>query len=127
MELEKKKAIKYIHVLKNQARITDDNYRLLLKSKFNKKSSIELTEAQTSVLIRLLKEFVAKDKGTGKQVAKFNILFKKVFGENKDKKEFIKEQTGRDTSVYNLTKKEYNNLITALQRIEEWQKKEVLE
>lgn len=124
MKLEKKKAIKYIHVLKSQAGISDENYRTILNARFNKESSKELTEAQASVLIKILKELVAEDKGTGKQVAKFNILFKRVFGDNKDKKEFIKEQTGRNVSIYSLTKKEYNNLITALQKIEEWQKKD---
>jgi phage gp16-like protein len=124
MKLEKKKAIKYIHVLKSQAGISDENYRTILNARFNKESSKELTEAQASVLIKILKGLVAEDKGTGKQVAKFNILFKRVFGDNKDKKEFIKEQTGRNVSIYSLTKKEYNNLITALQKIEEWQKKD---
>lgn len=124
MKLEKKKAIKYIHVLKSQAGISDENYRTILNARFNKESSKELTEAQASVLIKILKGLVAEDKGTGKQVAKFNILFKRVFGDNKDKKEFIKEQTGRNVSIYSLTKKEYNNLITALEKIEEWQKKD---
>ena len=124
MKLEKKKAIKYIHVLKSQAGISDENYRTILNARFNKESSKELNEAQASVLIKILKGLVAEDKGTGKQVAKFNILFKRVFGDNKDKKEFIKEQTGRNVSIYSLTKKEYNNLITALQKIEEWQKKD---
>ena len=124
MKLEKKKAIKYIHVLKSQAGISDENYRTILNARFNKESSKELTEAQASVLIKILKGLVAEDKGTGKQVAKFNILFKRVFGDNKDKKEFIKEQTGRNVSIYSLTKKEYNNLITALQKIEDWQKKD---
>ena len=124
MKLEKKKAIKYIDVVKSEAGISDENYRTILNARFNKESSKELTEAQASVLIKILKGLVAEDKGTGKQVAKFNILFKRVFGDNKDKKEFIKEQTGRNVSIYSLTKKEYNNLITALQKIEEWQKKD---
>ena len=80
MKLEKKKAIKYIHVLKSQAGISDENYRTILNARFNKESSKELNEAQASVLIKILKGLVAEDKGTGKQVAKFNILFKRVFG-----------------------------------------------
>ena len=50
----KKHQIKYIHTLKHKASLTDEYYRLLLNSKFNKNSCKDLTEAQASVLITLL-------------------------------------------------------------------------
>jgi len=39
----KKHQIKYIHTLKNKAGLKDEDYRLLLKSKFNKNSSKDLS------------------------------------------------------------------------------------
>ena len=54
MKEKKKHQIKYIHTLKYKANLTDEYYRLLLSSKFNKDSCKDLTEAQASVLITLL-------------------------------------------------------------------------
>lgn len=116
----KKGQIKYIHVLKSEARISDEDYRTLLKSKFNKKSCTGLTEAQASVLIRILKGFTTKDRATAKQIAKFNILFENTYGNTKDKKEFIREQTGYNIGLYNLTGRECSKLIVALEKIKRW-------
>lgn len=116
-----KEQIKTIHILKNRNNVSDDYYRVLLGSKFNKPSCKDLTEAQASVLISLLKR-LGTDLATDKQIGKFNVLFKKCFKE-KDKAEFIRRQLGKGKNEKNMTVKECSKLIYELEQIIDWQRK----
>ena len=100
----KKHQIKYIHTLKHKAGLKDEDYRLLLKSKFNKN-------------YRLINDYA-----TEKQKNKLNTLYSKVYKE-KDKKEFIEHYLGKDKTMDNMTVKECSKLIYVLEEILEWQEK----
>ena len=54
MEKIKNGQIKYIHILKSKLNLKDENYRVLLESKFNKKTSKDLSSKQAEVLIKIL-------------------------------------------------------------------------
>lgn len=120
----KKHQIKYIHTLKHKAGLKDEDYRLLLKSKFNKNSSKDLSYNQAEILIKILDRLI-NDYATEKQKNKLNTLYSKVYKE-KDKKEFIKHYLGRDKTMDNMTVKECSKLIYVLEEILEWQEKRKL-
>ena len=54
MEKIKNGQIKYIHILKNKLNLKDETYRTLLNSKFNKKTSKDLSSKQAEILIKIL-------------------------------------------------------------------------
>ena len=120
----KKHQIKYIHTLKHKAGLKDEDYRLLLKSKFNKNSSKDLSYNQAEILIKILERLI-DNYATEKQKNKLNSLYSKVYKE-KDKKEFIKHYLGRDKTMDNMTVKECSKLIYVLEEILEWQEKRKL-
>ena len=120
----KKHQIKYIHLLKSKAGLKDEDYRLLLKSKFNKNSSKDLSYNQAEILIKILDRLI-NDYATEKQINKFNNLYNKVYYE-KDKKEFIEQYLGKDKTVENMTVKDCSKLIYILEEIVEWQEKRKL-
>ena len=117
----KKHQIKYIHTLKHKANLKDEEYRALLKSKFNKESSKDLSYNQAEVLIKILERLI-DNYATEKQMNKFNILYSKVYYE-KDKQEFIEQYLGKDKTVDNMTVKECSKLIYVLEEIVDWQEK----
>ena len=117
----KKHQIKYIHTLKHKASLKDEEYRALLKSKFNKESSKDLSYNQAEVLIKILERLI-NNYATEKQINKFNNLYNKVYYE-KEKKEFIEQYLGKDKTVENMTVKDCSKLIYILEEIVEWQEK----
>lgn len=117
----KKHQIKYIHTLKHKASLKDEEYRALLKSKFNKESSKDLSYNQAEVLIKILERLI-NNYATEKQINKFNNLYNKGYYE-KDKKEFIEQYLGKDKTVENMTVKDCSKLIYILEEIVEWQEK----
>ena len=121
MEKIKKHQIKYIHTLKHKASLKDEEYRALLKSKFNKESSKNLSYNQAEVLIKILERLI-NNYATEKQINKFNNLYNKVYYE-KDKKEFIEQYLGKDKTVENMTVKDCSKLIYILEEIVDWQEK----
>lgn len=121
MKKIEKHQIKYIHVLKHKAVLKDEDYRLLLKSKFNKSSSKDLSYNQAEILIKILERLI-DNYATEKQMNKFNILYSKVYYE-KDKQEFIEQYLGKDKTVDNMTVKECSKLIYVLEEIVDWQEK----
>lgn len=121
MEKIKNGQIKYIHILKNKLNLKDEDYRSLLESKFNKKTSKDLSSKQAEVLIKLLERLI-NNYATEKQINKFNNLYNKVYYE-KDKKEFIEQYLGKDKTVENMTVKDCSKLIYILEEIVEWQEK----
>jgi len=120
----KKHQIKYIHTLKHKARLKDEEYRVLLKSKFNKESSKDLSYNQAEILIKIFERLI-NNYATEKQINKFNTLYSKVYYE-KDKKEFIEQYLGKDKTVDNMTVKECSKLIYILEEIVDWQEKRKL-
>ena len=112
------KKISYVYNLK------DEDYRLLLKSKFNKNSSKDLSYNQAEILIKILDRLI-NDYATEKQKNKLNTLYSKVYKE-KDKKEFIEHYLGKDKTMDNMTVKECSKLIYVLEEILEWQEKRKL-
>ncbi len=112
--------IKKIHILKSKARLQDENYREILKDRFNVNTSLGLTQAQASKLIEILNRLAGNiDLASKKQLGKFNIMFKKVY-KHKEKKEYIKKQLGYYKKENYLTKKECSKLISGLEEIEKW-------
>ena len=121
MEKIKNGQIKYIHILKNKLNLKDGDYRSLLESKFNKKTSKDLSSKQAEVLIKILERLIS-NYATDKQKSRFNILYNKVYYE-KDKQEFIEQYLGKDKTMDNMTVKECSKLIYILQEIVDWQEK----
>ena len=121
MEKIKNGQIKYIHILKSKLNLKDENYRTLLESKFNKKTSKDLSSKQAEVLIKILERLI-NNYATEKQKNKLNTLYSKVYKE-KDKKEFIEHYLGKDKTMDNMTVKECSKLIYVLEEIIEWQEK----
>ena len=117
----KKHQIKYIHTLKHKASLKDEEYRALLKSKFNKESSKDLSYNQAEILIKILQRLI-NNYATEKQINKFNTLYSKVYYE-KDKKEFIEQYRGKDKTVDNMIVKECSKLIYIIEEIVDWQEK----
>ena len=124
MEKIKNGQIKYIHILKSKLNLKDENYRTLLESKFNKKTSKDLSSKQAEVLIKILERLI-NNYATDKQKSRFNTLYNKVYYE-KDKQEFIEQYLGKDKTVDNMTVKECSKLIYILEEILEWQEKRKL-
>ena len=120
----KKHQIKYIHTLKHKAGLKDEDYRNLLKSKFNKNSSKDLSYNQAEILIKILERLI-NNYATDKQKSRFNTLYNKVYYE-KDKQDFIEHYLAKDKTMDNMTVKECSKLIYVLEEILEWQEKRKL-
>ena len=118
MEKIKNGQIKYIHILKNKLNLKDEDYRSLLESKFNKKTSKDLNSKQAEVLIKILERLIS-NYATEKQKNKLNTLYSKIYYE-KDKQEFIEHYLGKDKTMDNITVKECSKLIYILQEIVDW-------
>ena len=117
----KKHQIKYIHTLKHKAGLKDEDYRLLLKSKFNKNSSKDLSYNQAEVLIKILERLI-NNYATDRQKNRFNTLYNKVYYE-KEKQEFIEQYLGKGKTENNMNVQECSKLIYVLEEIVEWQEK----
>lgn len=121
MEKIKNGQIKYIHILKSKLNLKDENYRTLLESKFNKKTSKDLSFKQAEVLIKILERLI-NNYATDRQKNRFNILYSKVYYE-KDKQEFIEQYLGKGKTEKNMNVQECSKLIYILEEIVEWQEK----
>jgi hypothetical protein len=123
MEKIKNGQIKYIHILKNKLNLKDEDYRNLLESKFNKKTSKDLSSKQAEVLIKILERLIS-NYATEKQKSRFNTLYSKVYNE-KDKKEFIEKYLEKGKTLDNISIQECSKIIYVLEEILEWQEKRV--
>ena len=121
MEKIKNGQIKYIHILKNKLNLKDENYRTLLESKFNKKTSKDLSSKQAEILIKILERLIS-NYATDRQKNRFNILYNKVYYK-KDKQEFIEQYLGKGKTEKNMNVQECSKLIYILEEIVEWQEK----
>ena len=118
MEKIKNGQIKYIHILKNKLNLKNEDYRSLLESKFNKKTSKDLSSKQAEVLIKILERLIS-NYATEKQKSRFNTLYSKVYYE-KDKQEFIERYLGKGKTENNMSIQECSKLIYILQEIVDW-------
>lgn len=121
MEKIKNGQIKYIHILKNKLNLKDGDYRSFLESKFNKKTSKDLSSKQAEVLIKILERLI-NNYATDRQKNRFNILYNKVYYK-KDKQEFIEQYLGKGKTENNMNVQECSKLIYVLEEIVEWQEK----
>ena len=121
MEKIKNGQIKYIHTLKHKAGLKDEDYRNLLESKFNKKTSKDLSSKQAEILIKILERLIS-NYATDKQKNRFNTLYSKVYYE-KDKQEFIERYLDKGKTENNMNVQECSKLIYILEEILEWQEK----
>ena len=126
MEKIKNGQIKYIHILKSKLNLKDENYRTLLESKFNKKTSKDLSSKQAEVLIKILERLI-NNYATDRQKNRFNILYNKVYYK-KHKQEFIEQEfieqyLGKGKTENNMNIQECSKLIYILEEIVEWQEK----
>ena len=124
MEKIKNGQIKYIHILKSKLKLKDENYRTLLESKFNKKTSKDLSSKQAEVLIKILERLI-NNYATDRQKSRFKTLYNKVYYE-KDKQDFIEEYLGKGKTENNISIQECSKLIYILEEIVEWQEKRKL-
>lgn len=124
MEKIKNGQIKYIHILKSKLNLKDENYRSLLESKFNKKTSKDLSSKQAEVLIKILERLIS-NYATEKQKSRFNTLYNKVYYE-KDRQEFIEQYLDKGKTLDNISIQECSKLIYILEEIVEWQEKREL-
>ena len=123
MEKIKDGQIKYIHILKNRLNLKDEDYRSLLESKFNKKTSKDFSSKQAEVLIKILERLISNY--TEKQKSRFNTLYNKIYYE-KDRQEFIEQYLDKGKTLDNISIQECSKLIYILEEIVEWQKKRKL-
>lgn len=115
----KKSQIKVIHTIKSTIRMSEEDYRSLLHSKFNRKSSTELSQFQADILINILKSFKLESISLN-QKNKINKLFEDVKIEDKNK--FIREKLGYNITLNQLSKNEASKLIFILEKIKRWKK-----
>lgn len=113
----KKHQIKLIHTIKSTIRMSEEDYRSLLYSKFNRKSSTELSQFQADILINILKSFKMESISLNQ---KNKIM--KLFEELKitDRNKFIREKLGYNLTLNQLSKKEGSKLIYVLEKIKRW-------
>ena len=117
----KKHQIKYIHTLKHKASLKDEEYRALLKSKFNKESSKDLSYNQAEILIKILERLIS-NYATEKQKSRFNTLYNKIYYK-KDRQEFIEQYLDKGKTLDNISIQECSKLIYILEEIVEWHEK----
>lgn len=122
--------IKKIHVIKSEIRMSEENYRAMLKSLFNVESSKNLSFQQAKILIEKLIEQHKKETGiTPAQLSRINHLADEIYKTNTYQrlKDCIERNIGYAVPVNALSKKEATKIINVLEEIKKWlQKKEKL-
>lgn len=118
--------IALIHAAKAEVKMTEDNYRTVLKSRFNVTTSKDLTIPQFKALMEIFEKLGYKSKYlTRKQLSnilnKAKIYWGKDF--NKELKAFIKKQTGQEKQLGRLLVKEAQDVINGLDKMIDWKNK----
>ena len=118
--------IALIHAAKAEIKMTEDNYRTVLKSRFNVTTSKDLTIPQFKALMEIFEKLGYKSKYlTRKQLSnilnKAKIYWGKDF--NNDLKAFIKKQTGQEKQLGRLLVKEAQDVINGLDKMIDWKNK----
>lgn len=118
--------IKKIHILRNEIRMSDEEYRDFLQGSFSTLSSKNLSFQQAKKAIELLENVKKEEIGiTSKQLAKLNYLAGEVYSSNVHAKlkKLIKNTIGYAVQTSDLTSKEASTVISVLGRIKEWKEK----
>ena len=118
--------IALIHAAKAEIKMTEDNYRTVLKSRFNVTTSKDLTIPQFKALMEIFEKLGYKSKYlTRKQLSnilnKAKIYWGKDF--NKELKAFIKKQPGQEKQLGRLLVKEAQDVINGLDKMIDWKNK----
>lgn len=106
-----------IHVAKNQLGLDDEEYRTLLKDKFNVTSSKELTWQQFKPLMKLFKQLGFKQLTGGLTQGQFKKIMAQVKDRNWDRNRlngFVARQIGVRKAVETLSKAEAIKVIDGL-------------
>lgn len=112
-----------IHILKDEMRMNQGDYRSFLKGNFNVESSKKLSVAQASKAIELLiKGSASVNAATDAQRARIKKLKNEVWTVNTEEKfkEFIKKNIGFDVGIMQLKKSEASTIIYKLEKVKKW-------
>lgn len=115
--------IKKIHVIKAELRLSEDEYRAILKGMFNVGSSKQLSFQQAKKLIEKLVQLYKKETTlTPAQLSRINYLASEVYKTNtyEKLKECIERNIGYSVPVASLSKKEATKIINTLEGIKKW-------
>lgn len=122
--------IKKIHVVKAEIRMSEDDYRAMLRGMFNVGSSKELSFQQASKMIESLIKLYKKEVGiTASQLSRINYLAEEIYKTNTYQRlrECIERNIGYSVPVNSLSKREATKIINTLEGIKRWlQRKEKL-
>lgn len=119
--------IALIHAAKAEVKMTEDNYRTVLKSRFNVTTSKDLTIPQFKVLMEIFEKLGYKSKYLSrKQLSNIINKAKIYWGKDcsKELKAFIKKQTGQDIQLGRLLIKDAQSVINGLDKMIDWKNKE---
>ena len=115
--------IKKIHVVKAELRLSEDEYRAILKGMFNVGSSKQLSFQQAKKLIEKLVQLYKKETTlTPAQLSRINYLASEVYKTNtyEKLKECIERNIDYSVPVASLSKKEATKIINTLEGIKKW-------
>lgn len=118
--------IALIHTAKTEVKMTEDNYRIILKNTFNVDTCKDLTIPQFNKLMEIFKELGFKGKYlTFNQMKNIQKKSEALWGKEYETKlkELVMKQIGYDIPIRRLTVKEGQNIINALEKILEWKSK----
>lgn len=115
----KKSQIKVIHTLKSTIRMEEEDYRSLLKSKFNRDSSTQLSEFQADILINMLRAW-APARATQNQRDKIIKLCDKLNISESNRNKLIRDKLNYNITLNQLSKKEASKMIYILEKILGW-------
>ncbi len=118
--------IKKIHVIKSEIRMSEENYRAMLKSLFNVESSKSLSFQQAKILIEKLIEQQKKETGiTPAQLSRINHLADEIYKTNTYQrlKDCVERNIGYSVPLSALSKREATKIINVLEGIKRWLQK----
>lgn len=118
--------IKKIHVIKAEIRMSEEDYRAMLKGMFNVGSSKELSFQQAKKMIETLIKLYKKEVGlTPAQLSRINHLADEIYKTNTYErlKECIERNIGYSVPPSALSKREATKIINVLEGIKKWLQK----
>lgn len=118
--------IKKIHVIKAEIRMSEEDYRAMLKGRFNVESSKQLSFQQAKVMIETLTKLYKKETVlTPAQLSRINHLADEIYKVNTYQrlKDCIERNIGYSVQPSALSKKEATKIINILEEIKKWLQK----
>lgn len=118
--------IKKIHVIKAEIRMSEEDYRAMLKGRFNVESSKQLSFQQAKIMIETLTKLYKKETVlTSAQLSRINHLADEIYKVNTYQrlKDCIERNIGYSVPPSALSKKEATKIINILEGIKKWLQK----